>query len=67
MWASIAIVAMWIAIVASAAWGGDLVSSSSGGSDHTTIPSVIAVSLLASLGTWAAAKYGFSNRRNDRG
>ena len=67
MWASVAIVAMWIAVVATAAWGGDFVAYSSGGSDQATIPSVIAVALFASLATWAAAKYGFGNRRDDRG
>jgi multisubunit Na+/H+ antiporter MnhF subunit len=63
MWASITIVAMWIAVAASAAWGGDLVTYSSGGSDQATIPAVIVVALLASLGTWPVAKYGFGDRR----
>jgi hypothetical protein len=67
MWASIAIVAMWIAVAVSAAWGADFVASSSGGSDRTTIPVGIAVALFASIGTWAVAKYGFGDRRNDRG
>ena len=66
MWATIAIVAMWLAVAASTAWGGDLVTYSSGGSDRATVPSGIVVALFASIGTWAVARYGFGNRRNDR-
>jgi hypothetical protein len=67
LWATIAIVAMWVAVAASTAWGGDLVTYSSGGSDRATVPSGIAVALFASIGTWAVAKYGFGDRRNDQG
>jgi hypothetical protein len=67
LWASLAITAMWIAVSVSAVWGPDLVTSSSGGSDSATIPSGIVVALFATIGTWAVAKYGFGNRRSDRG
>lgn len=65
MWASIAIVAMWVAVAASAAWGADFVSISGSGSSSTTISSAIAVALFASIGTWAVAKHGFGDRRDD--
>ena len=64
MWASVAIVAMWVAVAVSTAWGADFVSISSGG-NNTTIPSGIAVAVFASIGTWAVAKHGFGDRRND--
>lgn len=66
LWATIAIVAMWIAVAASTVWGGDLVASSSGGSDRATIPAGIVLALFASIGTWAVARYGYGNRRHDR-
>ena len=63
LWASLAITAMWIAVACSAAWGPDLVSTSGGGTNTTTIPSGIAVALFATLGTWAVAKYGLGSPR----
>ena len=67
LWATVAIVSMWISVAACTAWGGDLVTYSSGGSDRATVPSGIAVALFASIGTWAVARYGFGNRGSDRG
>ena len=58
MWASLAIAAMWIAVAGSAAWGPDFASTTGSGTNSTTIPSGIAVALLALIGTWAVAKYG---------
>jgi hypothetical protein len=63
--ASFAIVAMWIAVALSAAWGPDFVSNNGAGTQSTTIPSGIAVALFASIGTWAVAKYGFGHRPKD--
>ena len=63
MWASLAIAAMWIAVTCSAVWGPDFVSTTGGGTNTTTIPSGIAVALFASIGTWAAAKYGLGQPR----
>ena len=67
VWAALTITAMWIAVSVSAVWGPDLVTYSSGGSDRAIVPSGIIVALFASLGTWAVAKYGFGDRRHDRG
>jgi hypothetical protein len=65
MWASLAIVAMWIAVAVTAVWGLDFVSNSGPGGSSTTIPSGIAVAVFASIGTWAVAKHGFAGRRRE--
>jgi multisubunit Na+/H+ antiporter MnhF subunit len=66
LWAALAIVAMWVAVAVTAVWGTDFVSQSAGG-NSTRIPSAIAVALLASIGTWAVAKYGFAQRQRHEG
>ena len=65
MWASLAIVAMWIVVAVAAVWGPDFVSTSGSGASTTTIPSGIAVAVFASIGTWFVAKYGFGRRGTD--
>jgi hypothetical protein len=64
MWASLAIIAMWLAVLFDAVWGPDFVSSSSGGST-TTIPSAIVVAVFAYLGTRVVARYGFGPDRRE--
>jgi hypothetical protein len=64
MWTSVAIIAMWLAVLFDAVFGPDIASTSAGG-DSTTIPSAVAVALFASLGTWAVAKYGFGRWRRE--
>ena len=64
MWASLAIAAMWFAVLFDAVWGPDFVSSSSGGST-TKIPSAIVVAVFAYLGTRVVARYGFGHNRRD--
>ena len=64
MWASLAIVAMWLAVLFDAVWGPDFVSSTSGGST-TTIPSSIVVAVFAYLGTRVVARYGFGHDRRE--
>ena len=64
LWASVAIVAMWIAVAGAAVWAPNFESSSDSGTNSTTIPSAIAVAVFASFGTWAVAKYGFGQRRD---
>jgi hypothetical protein len=58
MWASLAICVMWLAVLFSALFGPDFVSTSAGGST-TTIPSGIAVALFAVIGTKIVASRGF--------
>jgi hypothetical protein len=60
MWASIAIVAMWLAVLFDAVFGPDLVSTSAGST--TTIPSAVLVALFASIGTSVVARRGFDPR-----
>ena len=64
MWASLAIVVMWLAVLLDALFGPDLVTSSAGG-DTVTIPSAVLLGLFAFLGTWVVARYGFARDRLD--
>jgi hypothetical protein len=61
MWASLAIVVMWLAVLFAAIYGPDVVTSSSGGSDSATVPSAVVMALFACLATWPVAKYGFKH------
>jgi len=65
MWASLAIVVMWLAVLFSAIYGPDIVSRDVSGAG-TTVPSAVAVALFAFLATWPVAKYGFVHD-NERG
>jgi hypothetical protein len=58
MWAGIAIVAMWLAVLFDGIYGSDFVTSTPG-STTTTIPSAFLVAFFAFLGTVSCAKYGF--------
>ena len=64
MWASLAIVAMWLAVLFDALFGPDIVNSTPGGTS-SSVPSAVVVSLFAFLGTWVVARYGFHGRRGD--
>ena len=64
MWASLAIGAMWLAVLFAAVFAPDIVSTSNVG-NSTTIPSGVAVALFAAIGTRGVAKYGFGRRDND--
>ena len=64
MWASLAIVVMWLAVLFDAVFGPDIVTSSAGG-DMAKIPSAVVVALFASLATWAVARYGFGRHRKN--
>ena len=63
MWASLAIVVMWLAVLFAAVWGPNIVNTTAGG-DSSTVPSAVAVALFAFLATWPVAKYGFAHRKN---
>jgi hypothetical protein len=64
MWASVAIAAMWLAVLFAAVFAPDFVSSDAGG-NTTRIPSAIAIALFAAVGTRAVAKYGFDRPDED--
>jgi hypothetical protein len=63
LWASLAIVAMWLAVLFDGIYGPDFVSSS--GASTTTIPSVIVLVPFAFLGTRAVARSGFRHEQDD--
>lgn len=58
MWASLTIVAIWLAVAVSAAFGPDFKSFEVSGT-NTTIPSGILVALFAMFATMSIAKHGF--------
>ena len=62
MWASVAIVVMWLSVLFAAIFGPNIVNSTAGG-DHSSVPSAVAVALFAFLGTWVVARYGFRQER----
>jgi hypothetical protein len=62
MWASLAIIVMWLSVLFDAIFGPDIVNSTAGG-DHSTVPSAVALALFAFLATWVVAKYGFRRER----
>ena len=62
MWASLAIVVMWLAVLFDAVFGPDIVTTTVAG-DRSTVPSAVALALFAFLGTWVVARYGFRHER----
>jgi hypothetical protein len=65
LWASLAIVVMWLAVLFTAVWGPNIVNTSGGpAGSSSTVPSAVVVALFAFLGTWVVARYGF--RRQPR-
>jgi hypothetical protein len=58
VWPSVAICAMWLAVLLDALFGPDMVFNNTDGS--TVIPSAVVVALFAYLGTRALAKHGFT-------
>jgi hypothetical protein len=59
MWASLAIVSMWIAVVIDSVFGPDIVSTNGAGTQSTTVPSGVVLAFFAVLGTYAVARRGF--------
>ena len=64
MWASLAIVVIWLAVLFDAVFGPNILNTSAGG-DSSSVPSVIPVALFAFLATWPIAKYGFRRDQDD--
>jgi hypothetical protein len=64
MWAALAIVVMWLAVLFSAVFGPNIVNTSAGG-DTSSVPSAVVVALFAFLATWVVARYGFRHERKE--
>lgn len=64
MWASLAIIVIWLSVLFDAVFGPDIVNNTAGG-DSSTVPSAVAVALFAFLATWVIARYGFRHRRDE--
>jgi ABC-type uncharacterized transport system permease subunit len=61
MWATVSIVAMWVAVLFVGVYGGEMTFHSVD-SSVTTIPSGVAVALFAAIGTVAVAKRVFGRK-----
>jgi hypothetical protein len=61
MWATVAIFAMWMAVLFVGVYGGDMTFHSVD-SSWSTIPSVVAVALFAAIGTGSVAKRVFGRK-----
>jgi hypothetical protein len=61
MWATLAISAMWLAVLFDGIYGADIVGFSNDG-NSTRIPSAVAVAFFAFLGTVAVAKRAFGRK-----
>lgn len=55
MWATVSIVAMWLAVLCVGVWGGDMTFRGADTS-YTVMPSGVAVALFAAIGTGSVAK-----------
>jgi hypothetical protein len=64
MWASLAIVAMWLTVLFDAVFGPNIVNNTAG-ADFSSVPSAVVVAPFAFLGTWAVARHGFRQQRKD--
>ncbi len=65
MWASLAIIVIWLSVLVDAIFGPDIVTNNGVGDigERSTVPSAVVVSLFAFLATWVVAKYGFRHER----
>lgn len=62
MWATLAIIVMWLSVLIDAIFGPDIVSHDVSGSS-ATVPSAVVLAFFAFLGTWVVARRAFG--RND--
>jgi hypothetical protein len=58
MWGSIAITAMWVAVVATAIVGPNIRSATALG-DTTTVPAAVVVAFFACIASWLVARHAF--------
>jgi hypothetical protein len=62
MWASLAIIVIWLGVLIDAIFGPDILTNGAGG-DSAVIPSAVVLAFFGFFATWVIAKYGF---RRDR-
>lgn len=62
--ASLAIITMWLSVLFTAVFGGNIVNATAGG-DSSSVPSAVAVALFALLATAVVAWFGFRHKRKD--
>jgi hypothetical protein len=69
MWAGLAIVSIWMAVLFVGLFAGDIVSinGTAGAGTTTSVPSVIVVAFFALLATVPVARWGFGRARKDDG
>ena len=61
IWATVAIVSMWVAVLFVGVFGGDMTFHGAD-SSFTTMPSAVAVALFAAIGTGSVAKRVFGRK-----
>jgi hypothetical protein len=68
MWAGLAIVSIWVAVLFVGLFAGDIVSinGTPGAGTTTTVPSVVVVALFALIATVSLGRWGFGSRRAER-
>ena len=60
LWAGLAIIAMWIAVLFVGVFGGNIVSAGAGGGS-SSVPVVVVVAGVALIGSWAIGRVAFAN------
>src|SRR5918995_5540697 len=65
MWASLAIIVIWLSVLADAIFGPDIVSNNGVGDvgERTTVPSAVVVSFFAFFATGVGARDSFPHQR----
>ncbi len=64
LWASAAIIVIWLSVLFDAVFGPNITSTTAGGTS-SSVPSAVAVALFAALATWPVAKYGYRSRSSE--
>ncbi len=63
VWPSIAIGLFWLVVGLDALFGPDIVTSNGSGTNTSSTPSAVVLSLFASLTTWLVARYAFRQQK----